>query len=393
MVPSIRSLVLVCGLIGTSAQAANLVEGPFVGVLPCADCPGTRTELALERDTKGAPRRYWLREIALDAKAGKRKQEFTARAEPKAEPSAAESKTDAAPAPTFPPAPAPRPADAAPDGTGSIEATLDARSTESMGQWREEPASASRGARVVIETVNGPRYFVRVSDRVLEAQGSGGATATSKGEQRLQLRAGGATPFGAPAGTHVAGMVSRDARGRLVLAPCATERGAYVLTDGAGVIGVGMALEALDFARHGRAFLEVYGVNQGASLRVTRVARASTDMDCTSAAPAPVTLAATGGDGVWSLRADVDGIRLALPSANKTPTERGSTAQPLAWSWRDGRAEAASAVLRSGDVTVRATPRLCRDTMSNTVYGFAAELTWGARKFSGCAWSAAPEQP
>ncbi len=385
----IRSLVFVIGFIGApismTVQAANLVEGPYVGVLPCTDCPGLRTELALERDAKGAPRRYWLREIALDAKAGKRKQEFTARAQSNGEDSGgAESKAQAAPAP--------RANDAAADGTGSIESTLDARSIEFMGQWREEPAGAGRSARIVIETVSGPRYFARISDRVLEAQGRDGAATGAKGEQRLQLRAGGATVFGAPAGTHVAGMVSRDARGRWVLAPCA-ERGAHVLTEDAGSVGVSVALDALDFTKHGRAFLEVYGVNQGTSLRVTRVARASTDMDCASAAPAPVTLAATGGDGLWSLRADVDGIRLVLPSANKTPTERGSTAQPLAWSWRDGRAQAASAVLRSGDVTVRATPRLCRDTMSNTIYGFAAELTWGARKFSGCAWSASPEQP
>lgn len=398
MLHPLRSLLLICGLLGGAsvpAQTRTVIEGPYVGVLPCADCPGVRVELALERDAAtGAARRYWLREVTLDAKAGKRKQEFTAKvtepkvAEPKvADPNAADTKTEAAT-----PAPAPT-QDAKADGTGSIEATVDARSTEAMGAWREEPGSASHGARIVIETINGPRSYIRVSERVLQVvdRGKGTDKGADKGEHRLQLRAGATTPLAAPTGVAVAGLVSRDGHGRLVLAPCA-DRGAYVLTEDSSA-GVRVALDSLDFAHVGRMFLEVYGVPQGSALRVTRLARASADLDCTSAAPAPVTLAVVGADGAWSLRADVDGIRLTLPSATNKPTERGSTAQPLAWSWRDGRAQSASAVLRSGDVNVRLTPRLCRDTMSNTVYGFAADLRWGTQKLSGCAWSAAAEQP
>lgn len=363
------------------AQARGVVEGPYVGVLPCADCPGVRTELALERDAaSGAPRRYWLREVVLDAKTGTRKQEFTAKAQPQSEEAAVAA--SAAPAPTAPSADDPK------EGSGRIEATLDARSTESMGPWRLEAARSGRAERIVIETPQGERSFVRVAERVLQATGS------DKLNHPLQLRAGASTPLSDQGGVHVAGMVSRDARGRLALAPCADRSGVYVLSDPAAVIPtLRAALEALDFARLGRAYLEVYGVAQGSALRVTRLARASTDLDCASALPAPLTLAVVGFDGAWSLRADVDGVRLTLPAKHNKPTEHGSTAQPLAWRWIDGRTDTASAVLRSGGLIVRTQARLCRDTLSNTVYGLAAELNVGGQTLSGCAWSAAPQQP
>ena len=383
-------LLLAAATIALSAPVAarTVIEGPYVGVLACADCPGIRTELALERDAAtGAPRRYWLRETWLDAGAGKRRRDFVAKAARDDDAAKAESKAGAEARPS-----AARAEDKKPDGSGSIESTLDARSVESLGPWSEEAATASRNARFVIETADGPRHFARVSDRAIEVLGRGGARLASTQNINLQLQAGGATALATPGGLNAAGIASRDPSGRLVLALCG-DRGALLLVDRARAPSVAVVLEALDFTRVGRAYLEVYGTRAGAALRVTRVARASTDLDCTSAAPAPVALAATGSDGGWLLRADADGIRLVLPSASGPPTQRGSVAAPLAWTWRDGRPEAAAATLRSGEVFVRAVPRLCRDTMSNTVYGFAAEMNYGARRFEGCAWSAAVDQP
>lgn len=390
------------------SSARTAIDGPYIGVLPCADCPGIRTELALERDAAtGTPRRYWLRETYLDAGSGKRKRDFVARvtardetdkaekseksgkAEKSDERKAAETKNEAVIDER--PAAARAADDRRPDGTGTIEATLDARSIESMGAWSLEPAASGRAARIVLETANGPRYFARTSERVLEALSRSGARIVSTASHNLQLQAGGASPLADPVGTSAAGIVTRDANGRLVLALC-SERGAVLLTDGARAPSVNVALEAVGFARVGRAFLEVYGVRRGAELRVHRVARASVDLDCAGAAPAPLALSASGSDGRWSLRADADGVRLSLP-ATAGAAQRGSTATPLAWTWRDGRNEAASATLRSGQIAVRATPRLCRDTMANTVYGFAAELTYAGQRFEGCAWSAASDQP
>lgn len=392
----ISMLALAAIALAAPAAARTVIEGPYVGVLACADCPGIRTELALERDAvTGAPRRYWLRETWLDAGAGKRKRDFVAKV-PAREDDAAktgrkepdrreDSAVDERPATA-------RAGEKKPDGSGSIESTLDARSIESLGPWSEEAATASRNARFIIETADGPRHFARVSERAIEVLSRTGARLSSTQNINLQLQASGATALTAPAGIHAAGIASRDATGRLVLALCG-DRGALLLADRARAPSVTVALEALDFARIGRVYLEVFGVRQGAELRATRLARASADLDCASAAPAPVALAATGGDGGWSLRADTDGIRLVLPSSAGSPTQRGSVAAPLAWTWRDGRSQAASATLRSGEVFVRAVPRLCRDTMSNTVYGFAAEMSYGTRKFEGCAWSAAADQP
>jgi uncharacterized membrane protein len=377
------------------ALARTVIEGPYVGVLPCADCPGIRTELALERDAAtGAPRRYWLRETYLDAGAGKRKREFVAKATPRDDEAAkAERKAEGAPDAVSDELPAAaRVEEKKPDGTGIIESTLDARSVESLGAWSEEPGSASRSARIVIETTGGARYFARLSERAIEVLSRTGSRIASTQNTHLLLQAGGASALSAPPGVNAAGIVTRDTSGRLVLSLCG-DRGALLLTDGARVPSVAAALDAVDFARTGRAYLEVYGARQGASLRVTRVARASIDLNCASAAPAPVVLSVTGGDSGWSLRADADGIRLSLPSNAKPGAQRGSVAAPLAWSWRDGRAEAASATLRSGEIVVRAVPRLCRDTMSNTVYGLAAEMNYGTQRLEGCAWSAAADQP
>jgi len=49
------------------AAAEPLVLGPYVGVLPCADCPGVRTELTLRRKAAGwAEGAYKLTETYLD---------------------------------------------------------------------------------------------------------------------------------------------------------------------------------------------------------------------------------------------------------------------------------------------------------------------------------------
>ena len=104
-------------------------------------------------------------------------------------------------------------------------------------------------------------------------------------------------------------------------------------------------------------------------------------------------LAVVGWDDAWNLRADVDGVRLRFADAEHRAREHGSTAQPLSWQWPDEQVQAATAVLRSGAIEVQTQARLCRDTMANTVYGFAATLSWGGRSYRGCAWSADKDQP
>lgn len=398
------TLLLTTCLWAAPASARTVIDGPYVGVLPCADCPGIRTELALERDAAtGAPRRYWLRETYLDAGVGKRKRDFVARATAREDATKGEGKEgdnkseseaviDERPSAAASPSTATgKPEPKRPDGSGSIEATLDARSVESMGGFKDEAARGGRSARVVLDTASGLRAFARISERVIEAVKPGGSTDTSAQNHVLRLQAGGASALAAPLGMVAAGIVTRDASDRLVLAQC-NGRGALLLDDGARAPSVSVALDALNFARVGRAYLEVYGQRRGAQLRVVRVARASVDLDCAAAAPAPMSLVAAGSESGWQLLADIDGVRLSLPSATGV-AQRGSTAVPLIWTWRDGRNEAAAATLRSGQIIVRATPRLCRDTMANTVYGLSAEMTYAGRRYEGCAWSAALEQP
>lgn len=378
--------------VGLGAQARTVVEGPYVGVLPCAQCPGTRTELALERDAaSGTPLRYWLRETTLDANVGKRRHEFTAKAvveSPAAEQEASLDDELSADRPAVKPAPS-LVDDEQAEGTGSIEATVDARRSESIGPWRLDAASGQQGERIVLQTAQGERYFSRASDRVLRAHGS---KDQGRVGEPLQLRAGVRTPLAREAGLWVAGMVRQDAYGRLTLLACADQR-AFVLTGGPGEASVKAALASLGFERQGQAFLEVYALAQEASaLQVVRLARASTDLNCQTAQPAPAALAVVGWDGAWVLRADVDGVRLRFSDAQHRAREHGSTAQRLIWHWPDEQAQMASATLRSGAIEVRTQARLCRDTMANTVYGFAAQLKWGGQTYRGCAWSADQDQ-
>lgn len=61
-------LLMIAGLAAcATAPAERLVLGPFKGVLPCADCPGVRTELTLTRKGEGwAEGTYRLVETYID---------------------------------------------------------------------------------------------------------------------------------------------------------------------------------------------------------------------------------------------------------------------------------------------------------------------------------------
>jgi copper homeostasis protein (lipoprotein) len=63
-----RLLILAAALaLGGAARAEPLVLGPFLGVLPCADCAGISTELTLRRKADGwAEGSYVLRELRAD---------------------------------------------------------------------------------------------------------------------------------------------------------------------------------------------------------------------------------------------------------------------------------------------------------------------------------------
>jgi len=286
-------LALTAALLAAPVRAQTLIEGPYVGLLPCPNCPGIRTELALERDAKtGAPRRYWLRENYLDARSGHRKHEFIAKNIPADKEPTENGQTPAtALAPTLE-------ADQKQDGSGSIEATLDARSVESIGPWQDQ------GKRIVIQTAQGPRQFERVSERTVEAVvGAKGAQGAKPAARQMQLRAAGTTGLNEPLGASFAGIVTRDPTGRLVLTLCG-ERGALILEDGARLPSVDVVLDNLGFSRAGSAYLELFGVQQGLHVQVKRVARASTDLSCATAQPAPVSLAINGGEAGWSLQAD-----------------------------------------------------------------------------------------
>jgi copper homeostasis protein (lipoprotein) len=63
-----RLLILAAALaLAGAARAEPLVLGPFLGVLPCADCAGISTELTLRRKAEGwAEGSYVLRELRAD---------------------------------------------------------------------------------------------------------------------------------------------------------------------------------------------------------------------------------------------------------------------------------------------------------------------------------------
>jgi uncharacterized membrane protein/uncharacterized lipoprotein NlpE involved in copper resistance len=311
-------------------DAAGLIaDGTYVGTLPCADCAGIRTELTLYRNRGGQPARFRLRETYLRTR----------------------------------------------DGDQVID---------TLAAWTE------LDARVRLQPHDDParRSLRRLGADTLELLDRDERPPASGLDYRLRRDATRAPlPLAQPPRRLFAGTLRRAGSGWM-LTPC-DGGAAQPARDLSVESTLSAVLADLGFNRRNAIHVEAFGREVDGVLHLERLNRAGTEMGC---ATGTLQWQAQGNEPFWSLRADDARLALLQPGA----PEVAVPAVPLAWQWRDNRADRASARIdlrtEATALTVTLTPRLCRDTMADAVYGFSAEVSIRAsgsataRRFTGCAY-------
>lgn len=308
-----------------------VADGPYVGTLPCADCAGIRTTLTLyTMGSAGAPFAYRMTATYLGTRDGD-------------------------------------------------------RTEERLGPW----ASVGTGAQALVR-LEPHDDTVRQSFRRTEA---GGLVLLDREERPivtahdLSLRRD-ATATGArlePPRTLFRGTLRREAD-RLLLTPCGGTQAVRV-RDVSPEVVLTAAMTDVGFDRLGSVYFEAFGSLRDGELRVDRLNRVGVEMGCPKAL---VGFQALGQEPAWSLvssRTRVEFMRPDSAALNAPPL-------PLSWRWPGGRPDRAEATLTTstegGALKAVLTPKLCRDTMADAVYGFAARVQVTrpepATPYQGCAF-------
>lgn len=316
------------------AQAASqgpVADGPYAGTLPCADCAGIRTTLTLfSMGNGGPPLVYRMTATYLGT----------------------------------------------PDGD---------RTEERLGPWIQ--AGNGAAAVVRIEPWDDARRqgFRRAgADRLVLVDREEKPIDT---QQDLSLLRDAAAPAARlePPRTLFRGTLRYEAD-RLLLAPCGGGKTIRV-HDVSPEVVVTAAITDIGFDRSGYVYLEAWGRMRDGELLIDRLNRAGLEMACPTQ---PVGFQAQGNEPGWSLvtsRSQVTFTRQDGPVLNAPPL-------PLSWRWPGGRPDRAEARLTSSTegsaLTAVLTPKICRDTMADAVYGFTAVVSVArpapATEFTGCAF-------
>ena len=122
--------------------------------------------------------------------------------------------------------------------------------------------------------------------------------------------------------------------------------------------------------------------------------RAGVEMGCPKQV---VGFQAQGNEPGWALMSSRHGVSFTRQDGhilNAPPL-------PLSWRWPGGRPDRAEALLtlstEGGALTAELTPRICRDTMADAVYGFTATVRVArpepGGQFEGCAWLGSESLP
>lgn len=333
-VVGLAAVVVTWSTIGGVAQATSqgpVADGPYVGTLPCADCAGIRTTLTLyTMGEGGAPLVYRLTATYLGTRDGDRTEE---RLGPWAR-----------------------------VGTGA-DALV--RTEPYQDAIRQSWHRADGDTLVLLDRDERPI----ATSMDLRLRRDATATAARLEAPRTLWR----------------GTLRRDAD-RLLLVPCGGGRPMRV-RDVSPEVGVTAAITGLGFDRLGSVYLEAYGTLRQGELMIDRLNRAGVEMGCPKEA---IGFQALGHEPNWSVVSNRSSVRLVQPGG----VTASAPPLPLSWRWpagRPDRAEASLATSTEGSaLKVVLTPKICRDTMADAVYGFTAQVgvtrPEPARTLAGCAF-------
>jgi putative lipoprotein len=117
--------------------------------------------------------------------------------------------------------------------------------------------------------------------------------------------------------------------------------------------------------------------------RILRIERLYSEGPGCAEALGGVVFVARGNEPFWSARAGVDGVIVERPGS-----------APLKGEFTGVRDDGAERVIETGTsegaLALRLAPGRCSDGMSDTVYGWSAQLTLGDQAFRGCAFAGLP---
>lgn len=308
-----------------------VADGPYVGTLPCADCSGIRTTLTLySMGAAGPPLFYRMTATYL--------------------------------------------------GTADGD-----RTEERLGPWLRVRAGEEERARIEPHDDAARQSFRRVSADALVLLDRAERPIATPHDLRLE-RSDAVSSAGLEAPrTLFRGTLTREAD-RLLLAPCSGGRVLRVHDVSPEVI-ITAAITDIGFDRLEGLYLEAFGRLHEGELLIERLNRAGTEMACPNEVEG---FRAQGNEPGWSLVSNRSAVRFT--------TQDGVTLSapplPLSWRWPGGRMDRAEARLATSTegsaLTAVFTPRICRDTMADAVYGFTATVQVlrpaPAAEFAGCAF-------
>ena len=180
---------------------------------------------------------------------------------------------------------------------------------------------------------------------------------------------------------------------RLMLAPCDGGRAVRVRDVSPEVI-ITAAITDIGFDRVKRLHFEAYGSMLDGELLIDRLNRAGIEMGCSKD---PFGMRAQGNEPGWVLESGSAGVKWTRQG------EAPLRAPPTALTWHgssgDQRRPHASLELATRAVALSAvlTPRICRDSMADAVYGFTAHIQQArpepAVELRGCAYLGSERMP
>jgi uncharacterized membrane protein len=327
--------------LGAPAQAASLgpvADGPYVGTLSCADCAGIRTTLTLYSiGHDDLPLVYRMTATYLGTKDGD-------------------------------------------------------RTEERLGPWLRVDTGDEAVVRLEPWDDSRRQGFRRAGvDRLVLLDRDGKHIDTRQDSSLVRDAAAPAARLEPPR-TLFRGTLSREAD-RLLLAPCGGGKTVRVHDVSSEVI-ITAAITDIGFDRSGSVHLEAWGRMRDGELMIDRLNRAGVEMGCPEE---PVGFQARGNEPGWSLVSRRSGVTFTRQDGailNAPPL-------PLSWRWPGGRPDRAEARLATSTegsaLTAVLTPRICRDTMADAVYGFTAVVHVArpapATEFTGCAFLGSESPP
>jgi uncharacterized membrane protein/uncharacterized lipoprotein NlpE involved in copper resistance len=329
---------LALGGVAEGTSQGPVADGPYVGILSCADCTGIRTTLTLYAMGEGGePLVYRMTATYLGT----------------------------------------------PEGD---------RTEERLGPWTRVGSGASERVRIEPHDDARRQSFRRAGpDTLVLLDRDERPIATAHDLSLRRDQAAAAARLESPR-TLFRGTLTREAD-RLLLAPCGGGRTLRVRDVSPEVI-ITAAITDIGFDERDSLYLEAFGSLQGGELWIDRLNRAGVEMGCPQDA---IGFVAQGNEPGWSLASDRTAVRFTTQDGVTLSTPP----LPLSWRWPGGRPDRAEAVLVSATegsaLEAVLTPKICLDTMADAVFGFTAAVRRTRpeplTEFEGCAFLGSESLP